>query len=116
MKTNKICEVARDLSYVEFSIKWVWNPKDKIWIQKKQKNQIERIIYIHPSSSELYYLRILLNVIKRSKSYDEIKIINSILHPTFRSACNTLGLLGDDGEWHEALNEASYWASSSELR
>ena len=58
----------------------------------------------------------LLNVIKISKNYDEIKTIDFISHPTFQSTCNALDLLGDDKEWHEALDKASYWITLSELR
>ena len=58
----------------------------------------------------------LLNIVKGPKNYDEIKTVNGIVYPTFQSACNTLGLLGDDREWHDALNEASCWITSSELR
>ena len=53
---------------------------------------------MHLSSGELYYLRMLLNVIKGSKNYSEIRTIDGIMHPTFQSACNALGLLGDDRE------------------
>ncbi|XP_077246007.1 uncharacterized protein LOC143885840 [Tasmannia lanceolata] len=35
---------------------------------------------------------------------------------TFKFACNALGLLEDDNEWHEVLEEASVWASGHQLR
>ena len=51
-----------------------------------------------------------------ARNYDEIKTINGIVHSTFQSTCSVLGLLGDHKEWHEVLNEASFWTTSSELR
>ena len=38
-----------------------------------------------------------------------------ILH-LIQHAWHILGLLNDDGEWHDALNEASTWASGVHLR
>jgi hypothetical protein len=57
----------------------------------------------------------LLNVIKGPRSFQEIRTVNNVLHPTFRSACYALGLLDDDKEWHEALNHASHWALGKQL-
>ena len=38
------------------------------------------------------------------------------MHPTYKSVCFALGLLEHDGGWHEALGEASTWATGSQLR
>jgi hypothetical protein len=32
-------------------------------------------------------------------------------HDTFKDACIIMGLLEDDNEWHQALEEANIWAS-----
>ncbi len=32
-------------------------------------------------------------------------------HDTFKDACIAMGLLVDDNEWHQALEEAGVWAS-----
>ena len=93
MHTIEVFEDSRDLIYTEFPTRWVSNAQDKIWIRKKRRNRISKIMYIHPSSDELYYLRMLLNVMKGARSYDNIKIIDGIVHPTFQSACNVLDLL-----------------------
>ncbi|XP_020111449.1 uncharacterized protein LOC109726322 [Ananas comosus] len=116
MHTNEIFEDARELTYAEFPTKWVWNAKDKIWTRRKQGNRIGRIVHIHPTSGELYYLRILLNVVKGARNYVDIRTIDGIEYPTYQSACHALGLLGDDREWDQALNEAANWASSDKLR
>lgn len=46
--------------------------------------------------SELYYLRMLLNLKKCALNFDDLKTINDILHPSYHAACQLLLLLGDD--------------------
>lgn len=46
----------------------------------------------------------------------EIRTVDGIIHEMFRSACDALGLLGDDREWKEALREVSFWSSAGQLR
>ncbi len=115
MTTNRIYDDARELTYVEFPTKWVWHSCNKFWSRRKRGNRIGRIVYIHPNSGELYFMRMLLNKVKGPKNYDEIKAVNGVIYETFRGACDALGLLGDDLEWHQALDEASYWSSAAEL-
>jgi hypothetical protein len=38
------------------------------------------------------------------------------MHDTFKDACIAMGLLADDNECHQALEEASVWASGRQLR
>jgi len=58
----------------------------------------------------------LLNVAKGATSYVDLQTINGVLYPTFKDACQSMGLLGDDSEWREALREASMWGSSTQMR
>ncbi|KAF3657758.1 hypothetical protein FXO38_06608 [Capsicum annuum] len=58
-------------------------------------------------SGEIYYLRLLLNVVKGSTSYAELRRINNNDHATFRDACYALGLLDDDKEYIDAIKEAN---------
>ncbi|KAL4626735.1 hypothetical protein ACB092_05G119100 [Castanea dentata] len=116
MKANALYEEARELTYSEFPTKWVWHNRDKEWKLRKSGRCIGRIYYAHPASGERFYLRMLLNVIKGPRSFEEIRTINNVVYPTFRLTCYALGLLDDDKEWHEALNHASCWASGKQLR
>ncbi|KAL7222848.1 hypothetical protein ACSBR1_024526 [Camellia fascicularis] len=61
---------------------------------------MRRIYYAHPSSGE---------------SYEDIRIINNILYPTFKEASNALGLLDDDNEWYVAIQEACQWSTGHRL-
>jgi len=58
----------------------------------------------------------LLHIVKGATSFSEIRTITRHEYPTFRSACEALGLLGDDQEWSLALNDAAQWASPYQLR
>ncbi|OMP05879.1 hypothetical protein COLO4_08486 [Corchorus olitorius] len=88
-----------------------------IALDNRQKgNTIGRIIYIHPATGELYYLRLLVNVVKGATSYTVLRTVNGTVHQTFKEACHALGLLGDDKEWKMAIEEASVHAAAPQLR
>jgi hypothetical protein len=71
--------------------------------------------YAHPISGERYYLRMLLNCVKGATSYEHLRIVDGRKHKTFKDACIAMGLLADDNEWHQALEEAGVWASGRQL-
>ncbi|KAM0880860.1 hypothetical protein ACQ4PT_033300 [Festuca glaucescens] len=117
MRANQLYEDARDLTYAEFPAKWTWHAKEKKWEPRKgKKRSIGRIYYAHPASGEKYYMRILLNTVKGCKSFEDIRKVNGVIHPTYKSACYALGLLDDDREWDDCIKEASHWASAQQMR
>ncbi|XP_019240815.1 PREDICTED: uncharacterized protein LOC109220798 [Nicotiana attenuata] len=116
-EANNTYEEARELTYAEFPLKFVWNKKLKKW--EKRRNSafsIGRIFFVPPGSGEKYYLRMLLNVIRGPKSYEDLRKINNHEHLTFRDACYALGLLDDDKQYVDAIKEASHWGMASYLR
>ena len=116
MKANKQHEEARELTYVEFPPKWVWHKDVLEWMKRKFGRSISRIFYAHPASDERYYLRMLLNTIRGSTSFENIRTVNKVLYSTFKVACYALGLLDDDKEWHDCLQETSLWRFGHQLR
>ena len=46
-------------------------------------------------------------------SFEDIRTVYGILYPTFKAACNTLGLLDPDTKWYEALFEAAQWSRAN---
>ncbi|CAL4998052.1 unnamed protein product [Urochloa decumbens] len=117
MTTNQLYEEARDLTYGEFPTKWTWHAKEKEWRKRRGgKKTIGRIYYAQPSSGDKYYLRMLLNTVKGCRSYEEIRTVHGVVHPTFKSASYALGLLDDDKEWDDCIKEASHWASAPQMR
>ncbi|KAK1684710.1 hypothetical protein QYE76_045558 [Lolium multiflorum] len=117
MEANKIHELGKELTYAEFPSKFVWKSKTKSWEKRKTKDYaIGRIYYAHPASGDRYYLRMLLNTMKGCTSFENIRTVDGVIHPTYKLACKALGFLDDDNEWIECINEASSWASGTQLR
>ncbi|XP_074347337.1 uncharacterized protein LOC141686186 [Apium graveolens] len=111
LETNKQNEDARTLTYVEFPKHWVWNSKGKLWTRRKKGKEVDRIYFAHPSSGERFYMRMLLNFVKWSISFECIRTVNGVTYPTFKAACYALGLLDDDREWVDCLSKAAVWAT-----
>nr|GEU45844.1 DNA helicase [Tanacetum cinerariifolium] len=57
----------------------------------RTNKSLERLTYVHPSSGDLFYFRILLCHQKRCKSPDEVITVNCQMLATFRAACEALG-------------------------
>ena len=95
-ETNKRYSDARELTYADFFIYWVWNMKQKLWTRRKKGKTIGRIFFSHPSSGDRCYLRMLLNIVEGSTFFESIRTVNGVTYPTFKSASYALGLLDDD--------------------
>ncbi|CAN7053526.1 unnamed protein product [Brassica rapa subsp. trilocularis] len=78
-------EFARTLTYVQIPEYFVWNNTTKVWSERKKGKTIGRIVAVHPSAGDRYYLRILINKIKGPRSYDELKTFNDVKYPDFKS-------------------------------
>ncbi|OMP08509.1 DNA helicase PIF1, ATP-dependent [Corchorus olitorius] len=115
-EANKRCENARRLFYVDFPTEWTWKAKNKTWVPRQNKRSIARIIYVHPSAGELYYMRLMLNEIRGATCYEDLRTVDGIVYGTFREACFALGMLGDDSEWIRAMEEASQVQTGGQLR
>uniref|UniRef100_A0A803MUL1 ATP-dependent DNA helicase n=1 Tax=Chenopodium quinoa TaxID=63459 RepID=A0A803MUL1_CHEQI len=93
-----------------------WDCSTKRWAQRQERSCIGRLPFVHPNSGERYYLQMLLTKVYGAEYLEDIRTLDGVIHPTFRSACQALRLLDDDNEWHETLSEASNWAFISQLR
>ena len=104
------------MTYLKFPSEFVWYADRKSWSRiKNSKSSIGRLAYIHPTSGELFYLRMMLCHQKGCKDFIELRTANNVVCPTYRAACDALCILGDK-EWDIALEEACVTASSAELR
>ncbi|KAL8116118.1 hypothetical protein AgCh_022568 [Apium graveolens] len=92
---NRRDETGRDLTFVRYPTRFRWD---------------------NSSSGERFYLRLLLNVIVGAKTFDEIRTVDGIVYPINKEACFHRGLLESDKEWHVALDDASHYATSPQLR
>ena len=86
--------------------------------QKVYSDTIGRIPVINLSSkqSELFYLRMLLHIVARPTSYEDLRTHSSVVYPTYQLACLALGLLDDDSEVDKAMEEAASVRFGSTLR
>ncbi|CAH1418625.1 unnamed protein product [Lactuca virosa] len=116
MECNAIDSEAQELTYVEFSTKFVWILNGRFWKRRKVGKAIGRIHSVSPNLGEAYFLRILLNKVKGPTSFDEIRTVNGEAHSSFKDACYALGLLDDDKEYIDAIKEASHYGSDFYLR
>ncbi|KAM0010388.1 putative DNA helicase [Helianthus debilis subsp. tardiflorus] len=117
--SNNVWDVSgRHLRYFDYLNEYRWDLASKRWIRRTTTKvpSIGRLIYIHPACGEAFYLRMLLAHQKGCQSFNCIKTVNGHVCATYRNACERLGLIGDDREWSCAFEEASLWATSSELR
>ena len=74
--------------------------------QRDSDKVISRIYSVHPNEYERYFLRTLLLHKCGAKSFEDLRTIEGKTYITFKDACNSLGLLSDDNEWHNILVEA----------
>ncbi|GKE33481.1 DNA helicase, partial [Tanacetum coccineum] len=109
---------GRHLTYLDFPSEFVWYADSKSWHKRviRTKKSIGRLTYVHPSSGDLFYFRMLLSHQKGCKSPIEVRTINGQVLPTYRAACEALGLLKDDKEWDTALEESGASATSAQPR
>ncbi|GJS75547.1 DNA helicase [Tanacetum coccineum] len=110
-----IGELSTSASANNKKIDEIQNYMDGRFIYSKQwkrrqiatKKSLGRLTYVHPSSGELFYLRMLLCHQKGCKSPTEVRTVNGEIFPTYRAACEALGLLGDDKEcWEKQVNRS----------
>ena len=71
--------------------------------------------FVPPTAGERFYLRTLLTVAKGPRSFGELRTYNGVIHDTFHEACLVRGLLEDDGEWRECLQDAADMQTGKQL-
>lgn len=107
---------ARKYTYDEIPKYYVWNGQEGVWSLRKRGLHIGRLTYTHHSSGELWYLRMLISKIPGPTSFKDIRTVNEIVYSTFQDACRALGLLDDDKEWHEVIEECSKCGFPGQIR
>ncbi|XP_074381036.1 uncharacterized protein LOC141721793 [Apium graveolens] len=104
---NSVDVNARKYTYDEIPHFYVWNDGERKWTMRKRSFQIGRLCYVHHSTGEPWFLRLLLTKVRGATSFESLRTVNGVYYSTFRDACKEYGLLDDDKEWHEVLTQAS---------
>lgn len=115
-EANKKHSAARTLTYCDFPKEWTWDNSSCSWRPRTPCEKIGRMYYVSPASGELYYLRMLLMIVKGAMSYADVRTYDGVVYTTFREACEARGLLESDNEWYLLFDKAIISASSSQLR
>ena len=88
METNKMCEEARELTYAEFPLKWVWKKKEKKW-GKTKKGRYAGMIYmliqqmVKNTTCECYLTPAKDACLSKGT-------VNGVVHTSYKSACEAL--------------------------
>ncbi|KAF1895962.1 hypothetical protein Lal_00033914 [Lupinus albus] len=96
MEANEQYLESRNLGYAQYVSKFVYVKRNRCWKPRKFGYTIGRLIWVPPCTCELYYLRIMLIVVKGPTSYETTRAVSEIQYSTFRDACLVMGLLKDD--------------------
>ncbi|KAK9075082.1 hypothetical protein SSX86_003401 [Deinandra increscens subsp. villosa] len=118
LQKNRYDPSGRHLRYVDYLKEFRWDASARAWIRRAYHKTptIGRLTYVHPTCGETFYLRMLLFHQVGCQSYEDIRTVSGQILNTYRAACEKLGLLGNDREWLDTLEEASFTSTSIELR
>jgi hypothetical protein len=116
MEANKKFELGRSLTYSQFPSLFVYDADLRQWKVRQRAESVGRLTFVPPSTRELYYLRLLLNVQVGCTSYEDIKRVGDRQCLTFREACSELGLFADDKEFIDGINEIALLGSGPAIR
>jgi len=106
---------AKDVGYLDFPQKFIWEKKARKWKPHSQCNVIGRMYFVSPKAGERFYLSTLLTVVKGAESWEDLRKYQGELHTSFKAACFARGLLEDDGEWQKCLQEAGNMQTGHQL-
>ncbi|XP_016173825.1 uncharacterized protein LOC107616376 [Arachis ipaensis] len=116
MMANRRFPDGRSLTYVEYPGKFVYCSNSREWKPRQRGFSIGRLSFAHPSSGELFYMQMLLNVQKGYTSFRSIRTVNGVTYDTFQEACSAMGFLIDDKEYVSAIKEVVEVVSAAQLR
>jgi hypothetical protein len=116
MEANREYELGRNLTYCQFPTKFVFHSEKRKWKPRKRGQSVGRLTFVPHSNRELYYMRLLLNYQVGCQSFEDIRTVNGKVYDSYREACDELGMLANDREFMDAIDELSILGSGPYLR
>lgn len=114
---NRDDEFARTLLYTDVPSSFVWNEDTRQWTRRRTRaSAIGRVHFIQPHVGELFYLRLMLHHIRGPVSFENLRTWNGIQYETFEQTARAAGLLANDDDWAQALQEAGHHMMPVQLR
>ncbi|XP_074323707.1 uncharacterized protein LOC141660617 [Apium graveolens] len=107
---------ARNFTYSDFPTQFTWTKKTAKWKLRQRGDVVGRLAEVHATTGELLYLRILLLRCKCALSFSQLRTIDGTTYDTFKETCGALGLLNNDKQWHDALEENALSAMPIQIR
>ncbi|XP_074374596.1 uncharacterized protein LOC141715007 [Apium graveolens] len=107
---------AQNFTYSDFPTQFTWIKKTAKWKLGQRGNVVGRLAEVHATTGELLYLRMLLLRCKGALSFSQLRTIDGTTYDTFKKACGALGLLNNDKQWHDALEENAFSAMPTHIR
>jgi hypothetical protein len=94
-EANMLHDKARGILYNHFPKYFTWQKQGKFWQDRKQvvACQVGRIVSAHLAEGEQYYLRVLLNHVTGATCYEDLRIVDGQIMPTFQEAAEKRDLL-----------------------
>jgi hypothetical protein len=115
-KANSEYPEEHQLLYQDFPSKFVWNKTTFKWTPRQRDFSIGHMYYAHLGSGEHFHLCTLLTVVKGATFFEDLHCVDGgDPLPTFHAACLARGLLEDDSEWRQCLQEAAHMTIGHQL-
>jgi hypothetical protein len=112
---NKKEKDAHQFTYQELPMHYIWDRQTKLWRSRRHGSAISHVYFVPPTAGERFYLRTLLTTVKGSISWKDLRTYDGVVHPTFHATCLACGLLENNNEWRQCLEEASLTHVSESL-
>jgi PIF1-like helicase len=101
---NRDDPTARVLKYVDIPGAFTW--RSNRWHQRKNVSRcLGRIFMVGSETSELFFLRRLLGVVRGAQGFDDLLTFDGVIFPNFQAACAGRGMLIDDAEFVAAMSD-----------
>ena len=108
---------ARETLYQDIPQFYTWHQKTRTWRPRKRNPwPVGRMYSCSSKDRERYCLRLLLLRVRGAESWDDLKVVDGELCPTFHEAARRRHLLDDDSEYDLGLLELATHVSAARLR